>query len=107
MSAPDYLYISYTSSEDEKFTKHFIPDRLSDPLFDYMLPRMAEVAPEDADEFEGAFYSGILTIDHVPASRYMAVYKLIMEACDKVEQLKPCKVDLQKALQDDPRYQAV
>ncbi|STR03413.1 Uncharacterised protein [Kingella potus] len=37
----------------------------------------------------------------------MAVYDLIMEACDNVEQLKPCKADLQKALQDDPRYQAV
>lgn len=104
MSAPHELFIRH---ENGKIVECFLPHRVSDLMFEYMLPRMYEVAPEDADKFEGAFYGDCLTITHVPASRYMAVYKLIMEACDKVEQLKPCKADLQKALQADPRYKAV
>lgn len=104
MGAPDSLFIR---RENGKTVDCFIPDGLSDPLFDYMQPRMFEVAPEDADPFQGQFFGGVLSITSVPASRYMAVYGLIMEACDNVAQLKPCKADLQKALQDDPRYQAV
>lgn len=105
MSVPDELYIGRNK---DGYTEYFMPDRKTAALYDYMEWRMYDIVPENyADQFIGEFCGEVFSITDIPAEYYMAVYKLIMEACDNVEQLKPCKADLQKALQADPRYQAV
>lgn len=38
------------------------------------------------------------------AEEYPAVYKLVLQACDEVESLKPYKARLKAALEADPRF---
>lgn len=83
MSAPDYLFISETE-------EYHLPRRASIPLFDYMQPHMMATAPDYADQFEGGFYGGVLTITHY----FMPVYHLMVQVCDDVTELMPAKASL-------------
>ncbi|KLT73547.1 hypothetical protein PL75_03015 [Neisseria arctica] len=101
MSAPDYLYVNMANGQ---LVKHLLPNRMSVLLFDYMLPHMADVAPDYAKQFEGEFSCCTFSIADLPEKDFMAVYQLIMDACDDINALQPLKGDLQTALLADPRY---
>jgi hypothetical protein len=101
MSAPDYLYINYA---ENGLIKHHLPNRVSVPLFEYMLTGMAVVAPDYVDQFEGEFYGDVLSICGATPNDYAAIVALIMQACDEVAVLQPFKADLKSALEADPRF---
>ena len=102
MSAPDYLLISLDMQTGDIVEQH-LPQRASIELFDYMLPKMAAASPTCAGSFEGGFYAGVLTIDYIPQQDYRAVCDLIMDACNKIDKLKPVRASLKAALEADPR----
>ena len=102
MSAPDYLLISLNKQTGDIVEQH-LPQRASIELFDYMLPRMAAASPTCAEPFESGFYAGVLTIDYIPQQDYRAVSDLIMDACNKIDKLKPVRASHKAALEADPR----
>ena len=101
MSAPDYLYINYA---ENGLIKHHLPNRVSVPLFEYMLTGMAVVAPDYVDQFEGEFYGGVLSVCAAAEKDYPAIVALMMQACDEVFVLQALKADLKAALEADPRF---
>ena len=73
-------------------------------LFEFMLSGMTVAAAEYADNFEGAYYGGVLSVNGVSDADYMAVVELVLSAFDQVPELAEYKAALQAALEADPRF---
>lgn len=101
MSTPEEVWIN--SKDGGGFVEVFIGKRASADLFAYMVPRMYEVAPDYAEEFEYGNWE-IFSVRSAPAKDYPAVVALFMEACDALETVKPYKQELKAALEADPRF---
>lgn len=100
MSVPGKLIVRH---DGDNVVGIFLGNRATDPLFAYMVERMPAVAPDYAQEFEYSNW-GVFSIAGAPPSSFMAVYNLIMQACEELAVLKPHQADLRQALESDPRF---
>ena len=101
MSGAEHLYIT---SKGDDVTTVYLGKYAAAELFDYMLPRLQQLAPDYSDKFEGEYYGSVLSIAGIPGASYLATYQLIMQACDQIDCLKPFKSILNEVLQADPRF---
>ena len=100
MSTPQEIWISRMGG---KYTEVFLDKRASATLFEYMAGRMYQVAPDYAEEFEYGNWE-TFAIDDAPRRYYMDIYRMILEAAETLEAVKPYREQLKAVLEADPRF---
>lgn len=100
MSTPQEIWIN---RRDSKYTEVFLDKNASATLFKYMVERMYQVAPDYAEQFEYGNWE-TFAIDDAPQRYYMDIYRMILEAADKFEAVKPYREELKAALEADSRF---
>ncbi|WII93182.1 glycine cleavage system H protein [Kingella negevensis] len=106
MSQPSELLIHFDSKNPQNTIECALNKAAAIALRDFMLPEMAKINPDYEGQLIGEFAGGVFSISDVKQADFNLVSKIILQAAEQLDVVKPFYQSIKVALMADSRFQA-